>query len=192
MPDFPPCDDVCGAVEEHVRRFFSGQQVQAFTWAAGPVLSVNPHFRALRVAPAKTSGLWQYISVGGWAASEGLGRGLEFMISTPAETPRAVELLAMVVHYHASRELGLGHTLPIGEAWLPGSPCDHLLVSLPYPFGPDLQTCHVGDLHVDVLWLLPITQAERDFKAAHGLEALEQRFDDAALEYWDVGRSSVV
>jgi suppressor of fused protein SUFU len=45
---------------------------------------------------------------------------------------------------------------------------------------------------VDVLWLLPITQAERDFKVAHGLEALEQRFDNSALEYWDICRKSVV
>ena len=192
MADFPPCDDVCGAVEEHVRRFFHGQQVEAFTWTAGPVLNANPHFRALRIAPAEPGGLWQYVSVGGWAAAEGQGRGLEFVISTLAETPRAVELLAMVVYYHRSGRLGLGHTLPIGEPWLAGSACDHLLVSLPYPFGPDLQTCHVGDRHVDVLWLLPITQAERDFKAAHGLEVLEQRFDQAALEYWDIGRKSVV
>jgi hypothetical protein len=40
--------------------------------------------------------------------------------------------------------------------------------------------------------LLPITQPERDFKPANGLEALEARFDDAALEYWDTRRASVV
>jgi len=65
-------------------------------------------------------------------------------------------------------------------------------VSPPNPFGPGLQTCHGGDRHADVLWLLPTMQAERDFKAAHGLEALEQRFDEPALEYWDVGRMSLV
>ena len=42
------------------------------------------------------------------------------------------------------------------------------------------------------LWLLPVTAAERDFKAANGLEALEERFDDAELEYWDTRRASVV
>jgi|SRR5215472_4833275 len=89
MADFPPCDDVCGAIEEHVRRFFGGQLVEAFTWSAGPVLSLNPHFRVLRVTPSNGGGLWQYVSVGGWAASEGLGRGMKFVISTPAETPRA-------------------------------------------------------------------------------------------------------
>jgi hypothetical protein len=39
--------------------------------------------------------------------------------------------------------------------------------------------------------LLPITGAERDFKAANGLEALESRFERARLDYWDAGRRSV-
>ena len=92
---------------------------QGFTWSAGPVLSVNPHLRALRIAPAERGGLWQYVSVGGWAATEGQGQGLEFVISTPAETSRAVEILAMVVHDHRTGRPGLGHTLPIGGPWLP-------------------------------------------------------------------------
>ena len=60
------------------------------------------------------------------------------------------------------------------------------------PYGPALQCCHVGDRHIDFLWLLPITQAERDFKASHGQEALEQRFEAAGLRYWDINRDSVV
>jgi Suppressor of fused protein (SUFU) len=192
VADFPPCDDVCGAVEEHVRRFFQGQQAEAVTWSTGPIVATNPHFRTLRIAPGSSGGLWHYVSVGGWAATEGQGYGLEFVISTPAATPRAVELLAMTVYYHQTRRLGLGHSFPVGEPWLAGSACDHMLVSLPYPFGPDLQTCHVGDLHVEILWLVPITQAERDYKVASGQEALEQRFEDAGLRYWDLQRASVV
>jgi hypothetical protein len=190
--DFPPCDDVCGALEEHVRRFFSSRRIDVLTWEAGPIRAVNPHFRALRVAPAEAGGLWQYVSTGGWAATAERDNGLEFVLSSPADTPRAVELLAMSVYYHRGGQLGLGHTVPIGEPWLPGSRCDHLLISLPYPFGPELQQCHVGDRHVNFLWLLPITKAERDFKVAHGQEALEQRFDAAGLRYWEVDRSSVV
>jgi len=192
MVDFPPCDDVCGALEEHVRRYFSPCRVDAFTWTAGPIQDANPHFRVLRVAPAGPGGLWQYVSTGGWAATADDDYGLEFILSTPAETPRAVELLAMNVYYHRGGRLGLGHTVPIGEPWLPGSRCDHWLVSLPYPFGPELQQCHVGDRHVDFLWLLPITKAERDFKAARGLEELERRFEAAALPYWEVDRPSII
>ena len=76
MVDFPPCDDTCGVLEEHVRRFFDGQPVAAFTWEAGPVRLVNPHFRVLRVEPVTETGLWQYISVGGWAATDSPSRQL--------------------------------------------------------------------------------------------------------------------
>ena len=192
MADFPPCDDVCGALEEHVRRFFDGQQIEAFTWSEGPILKQNPHFRALRVAPTSANGVWTYVSVGGCAATPNDMHGLEFVLCTSNPESRAVELLAMTVFYNRDGKLGLGHTLPLGEQWLPGSACDHLLVSLPYPFGPELQTCHVGDRHVEFLWLLPITKDERDFKVESGLDALESRFDAVGLRYWQVDRASIV
>jgi hypothetical protein len=47
-----------------------------------------------------------------------------------------------------------------------------MLVSLPYPFGRPLEVCCLGDEHIHVFWLLPITRAERAFKAREGLEAL--------------------
>ena len=56
----------------------------------------------------------------------------------------------------------------------------------------DGRTCHVGDRHVQFLWLLPISDAERDWKVSSGLESLESRFDDVALRYWQVDRASVV
>ncbi len=98
----------------------------------------------------------------------------------------------MTVFYNRGGNLDIGHTLPIGEPWLPESGCTCLLVSLPYPYGPDLQTCHVGDRHVEFLWLLPISEAERDFKVTSGLEALESRFEEVGLRYWQVDRTSAV
>ncbi len=192
MADFPPDDDVCGALEAHVRRFFADRHIEAFTWTVGPVLERNPHFRALRVAPERDGGLWTYVSVGGWAATEGAHSGLEFIVCTPYESPSAIELLAMTVHYHWGGRLGLGDTLAIGRPWLPGASCEHLLVSQPYPFGRDVELAHVGDLHVRFLWLLPITASERAFKISDGLEALETRFEAAGLQYWRVDRRSVV
>lgn len=175
-------------LEEHVRRFVVGRNADVTTWLAGPVLDANPHFRVLRVEPESPHGLWTYASVGGWACTAEAEYGLEFVLAVQDPNPRAVELLAMTVSYNRAGALGLGHTVPIGEPWLPGSRCDHLLVSLPYPFGPDLETCHVGDRHVGFLWLLPITTGERDFKVSNGLEALESRFDEVGLEYWKADR----
>jgi len=162
-----------------------------FTWPAGPIREQNPHFRVLRVAPATSADVWTYVSVGGWAAT-GADFGLEFVICTASAEDRAVELLAMTVFYNRGGKLNVGHTLPVGEPWLTGSGCDYLLVCLPYPFGPDLRTCHVGDRHVEFLWLLPITGAEKDLKVASGLEALESRFDEVGLKYWQIDRASVI
>jgi hypothetical protein len=53
----------------------------------------------------------------------------------------------------------------LGEPWLPGSACDHGLISLPYPWGPELED---------------------------GLAALEERFQAARLDFTNPGRASVV
>jgi hypothetical protein len=107
---------------------------------------------------------------------------------------RHVELLTMTAFYHETEGLGLGHTFPIGEPWLAGSMCDQFLVSLPYPFGPGLEVCESAGLRrlIRFLWLLPITQAEREYSREHGVEALERLFDDHAIEFWEPQRRSVV
>ena len=122
----------------------------------------------------------------------GQNYGLEFILCTESADVRAVELLAMSVYYNRNGSLGLGHTLPSMNRGCPGRCADHLLVSLPYPFGPDLETCHVGDRPVQFLWLLPVSGAERDLKVSSGLEALESRFEEVGLRYWQVDRASVV
>jgi hypothetical protein len=131
-----------------------------------------------------------YATIGAWEARD--DSRLEFLIIAPERDQRHVELLFMATWYHGRHCLGTGHTLPIGEPWLPGSACDHFLVSLPFPFGPRLEVCDFPDWHLHVLWLLPITAAEREFKMREGQEALERRFDACALEYWVSDRASVV
>lgn len=97
------------------------------------------------------------------------------------------------MQYHVTgASLGLGHTVSFGRPWLPGSLCDHGLLSLPYLDGPDLEHLHAGGVHARCLWLIPITCQERDFKKEHGLEALEREFDRPGFDYLDPGRQSVV
>jgi Suppressor of fused protein (SUFU). len=83
--------------------------------------------------------------------------------------------LGMAAYYHAGpheNQLGVGHTVPIGEGWVEGSPLDALLVSLPYLWGPKLEHCLLPDRHIQVLWLILINEAERAYKQAHGADAL--------------------
>ncbi|MFF0298846.1 suppressor of fused domain protein [Kitasatospora sp. NPDC004614] len=114
-------------------------------------------------------------------------------MTAAGKDPRFAELLTMVASYHASHRLGIEHSFPIGEPWLPGSACDHLLLSLPYLHGPALEHCPLpGGGEARVLWLLPVTSAEIAFRRAHGHEALEQLFDEHAIDPTDPRRPSVV
>lgn len=155
-----------------------------------------PHVRVLRVDPATRGGLWLHVSSGASlpvpGGPPGGTDGSEFVLVTPFKTVRAVELLAMVVYFHGVEELGVGDTVSVGEPWLPGSGCGHLLVSAPYLLADELWTLSLPGRTVHFRWVLPITARERGYVATRGLEALEQRFEEAGLEYWDPHRRSVV
>lgn len=150
-----------------------------------------PQFFVCEVGPGPRSTLWLYATVGASELRDGPG-GLEFILACPSQCERGVELATMAARYHRRQGLGMGHTCPIGEPWLPGAACHHILVTFPYPWGPALEVVPYGDSHIHVLWLLPITAAERAYKAEHGQEALEALFEAKKLEYWKIDRDSLV
>jgi hypothetical protein len=184
------------AVDDHVHAWFAGHRIESLTWDTGPVHDWIPGFRVHAVAPGpRTPGRWTWVTTGCWDPVHRGRHGIEFILSTRDFTMRAVELLAIHAYSHARGDadrLDLDHTVNLGEAWLPGSSCDHALISLPYPWGPELEHCEWDGGHARLLWVLPITRAERDFKAIHGVEAPEQRFEAAGLDYTDPTRASVV
>jgi hypothetical protein len=61
-----------------------------------------------------------------------------------------------------------------------------------YPLGPECEVCTWKGGHTRILWLLPITRAEKDFRREGGLEALESLFDEHAIDPVDPRRASVV
>lgn len=185
------------AVSEHQHRYFTGHSVSERRLASGRIAERVPGFYVHEFGPGPRYDGWTYTSVGVWAAVHDAetGHGLEFVLSSQRRDERIVELLTITAYYDAgadTQRLGLGHTVPIGEPWLDVSPCDHLLVCLPYPYGPDLEHCDWSGGHARHMWLLPITQAERDYKVEHGLEALEQRLESATALPTDPARASVV
>jgi hypothetical protein len=187
------CDVVYPALMAHIGSFFAGHRLHDFVWVLGPTQHVLPRFRVVRVAPGPKTGYWVYLSVGAWEVDHDGQKGFEFLIAAPEESPRHVESLAMTAYYHRDYHLDLGHTFPIGYGWVEGSACDHLLVSLPYPFGPKLEVCSLADdSQVRFLWLLPVTAAEKRFRHEHGLEELEKRFDEAEIAFASPSRQSVV
>ena len=156
------------------------------------MVDIQPRFHVWRFGPGPRTGLWTYCSVGTWAITPSRSGLIEFVMTADRETSTLVELVTMLAFYHRDQNLDVGHTLPIGQPWLPGSKCDCFLISKPYPFGPELEICPVGDRHVHFFWGLPITQAERAFVGKEGLEALEVRFEVGRLKHWDVRRASIV
>ncbi|BAP78369.1 hypothetical protein MT1_1192 [Pseudomonas sp. MT-1] len=176
----------------HYKGFFEGHDSMILTWGIGPITEVVPTFQVIRFSPGSKINLWVYCSIGASTIKHS-GSGMhEFVVASPYPSDRLVEMLAMITYYHSNHNLGFGHTLPIGEPWLERSECKNWLISLPYPFGEELEIMSIDHTHAHVAWLLPISDKERDYKMQNGLEALEQRFDDTALEYWDINRKSAV
>jgi hypothetical protein len=184
-------DEAHASIRQHYESFFD-REGEELTWPYGPAKARLGAFRVLRIPPNERTGLWTYASVGAFAHSPEGAESLEFVLLMQQPSDRGVELVTMVAYYHNAERLGLDHRFPIGEPWLPGATCNAFLVSLPYPFGPTLEHLRVGPRQVRITWLLPITEAERRFAKEQGSEALEQRFDDARIEYWRLDRASVV
>lgn len=114
---------------------------------------------------------------------------------SPEENARHVETLAMLANFHADEKykMNVGKSIDIGHGWMAGSLCDHLLISLPYPIGPEFETCEVDSLlTAKFFWLLPITKTEHMYLKTHGLESLEQIFDEVEIDFLDPQRDSVV
>lgn len=108
------------------------------------------------------------------------------------DQPILEALYAVGRYVETGEKINRGHIVNFGRPYLPGSRCCFGLVSRPYPIGPDLELFRIRSKQVSCFWLLPITNAEREFALEHGLEALEQKFDDAELDFLNAKRESVV
>jgi hypothetical protein len=65
------------------------------------------------------------------------------------------------------------------------------LISLPYLDGPKLEWAEIESRSVRFLWVIPITADEVAYKQNKGIQALEERFEQAHFDYADPSRSSV-
>ena len=191
MSNMPSNSAFLAQVEEHVRDYFSEHIVTEHIFRKGPTRQLVPEFRVLCAEPSGGLDFYTYLSIGASLVGNPDGRSLEFLVTSNRHDDLWVELLTMTAYYHSTESLELGHTFPIGHPLLADASCDHILVSLPYPFGPSLEVCCLNHTHVHFLWLLPITEAEKRYRMENGLEALEQRFDDQGIDFLNVNRPSI-
>lgn len=102
-----------------------------------------------------------------------------------------VQCMHAIAHFHRyDARLGIGHTVRIGRPWIPSSKCVAGLVSLPYLDGPQMQHLSCGGRTINCLWIIPITEAELEFKKRNGIDSLEQVFELAQFDYSNLYRDS--
>lgn len=179
-------------VESHLQSYFGGHDIKEHQLNLPEIVEQLPAFRVWAIAPGPRMDCWTYVSNGASTIKHDEGSAIEFILVSPRDDLRLVELLTMVVWFHHLHGLDLGHTVPIGQPWLDQSRCDVMLITRPYVFEPELEICTLPDRHVHLLWLVPITRQEQQFKVDHGLEALEKEFDQSKLVFHDINRKSVV
>ncbi|HEY0561308.1 MAG TPA: suppressor of fused domain protein [Frankiaceae bacterium] len=185
--------EVFAGLRAHLDAFWPDRSHEEFVWSRGPIGTSLPRFRVRRIAPAIPSEPWVYVTVGAWEATGSDAHGTEFLLLSPVEEPLHVELLAMVANLHADARyrLHVGSTITIGRPWIDSSLADHLLVSLPYPYGPALEHCRLAERHLQLLWLVPITPAEAGIVEKQGLGALEPLLDQPGVDVLAPTRRSV-
>jgi hypothetical protein len=145
----------------------------------------------LEFAPGNKHDAWIYATCCMSLPSE--ERPIELHLLSPVQSDLHVELLYIVAHYHRTgARLDWSHTVNFGRPWLEGATCSYGLISLPYLDGPDLELLKLNGPEVRCLWLLPITEDEREFKRANGLDALEEKLECAQVNYLDPRRASVL
>lgn len=174
----------------HYSKFF-GTSYNVYRWEKGPVNEIGPDFSVLEFPSIPTRGGWIYCTSCMALASD--SHGIELFMIAPVQDHQNIELLTVVAHFHrTATRLKCGDTVDFGTSWGGANKCDCGLISLPYLFGPPLENLEIASKNIRILWLLPITRAEREYKIKFGLEALEAKFEDPKFNYLNQARKSVV
>jgi hypothetical protein len=163
---------------------FWGLPASIERWERGPAHELSPDFRILVFAPRKSRTCWTYATCGMSEPEE--DEPIELHLFSPVESPRHVETLTAIAHIHRTGErLGLGHTVNLGRPWLDSSRCEFGLLSLPYLDAPSIERCAIAEWNIEArcLWLISITEREREFKKLSGLDALEWQFELKSFNY---------
>lgn len=187
-PEAPVSREVQRALYTHVDRCFPVHDKSFVELEGHPLLGRLPHLRIARIAPSYASEPWAFLSVGGWVLGRGAGGGTELLLLAEDAGEAHARTLADALLQLEDHPVEPGVFVRLPGGWVPGSACDHGLVTLPYPYGPVLESVPDSPLPVRVLWLCPITSAEVAFGRARGLEALEQRLE--GMNFQDPRRPS--
>ena len=181
--------DITRAIERHIHGFAPGK-VDVRPWSRAPLGERLPGFRIAEIQPDAGRPYWSFLTVGCWQSAVTSSLQAEFVLAANSGDGRHAETIAITAFYNCDYPLGLGGIVELGEPWIEGSSCDHVLVSLPYPYGPGLEI--VEGTSIRYRWLLPITPDEASFGRIAGVEELERLFDASEMDFANPARASIV
>lgn len=175
----------------HYERIW-GKTWKTYLWDKGPFEKLPHDFRVLEFPPNERRNMWTYATC---CLSQTTDKEpFELHIFSSIQCPDVIELLTALAYFHRnSASIGLNHTVNFGKSWQNNSLCKHGFISLPYLDGPELENLYIPDFNKSIkfYWLIPITDAEVNYKIKFGVEALEDKFDEG-LDYINPARKSLV
>jgi hypothetical protein len=179
------------SLREHYETHFNikGNRLK---WQIDPHEKVDQFFYVLEFPPNSKHDMWTYCSVG---MSPGIESDvkIELFIFSPKQDFTIVELLTVAASYHKNAlPLDIHHTFNIGRPWLDNSLCDYCFISLPYLDGEDLELFTFNNEITHCYWLIPVTEAEADYKMENGCDALEDLFEGKSIDYINPNRESLI
>jgi hypothetical protein len=177
-------------IKEHYNQYW-GNAPSVCYMNGGPLHQLPAGYHVLRYAPSTTNNAWVYATCGMSMPTN--KSQIELHIYAPEKNDDLVEILSALCHYHnTGSSLGLNHTVNFGQPWWPGSNCCYGLISAPYIEDPSFGAHLSNEIQTQFLWLIPITEREILYKKQNGIQSLEDKFEQTALNYIDPYRSSVV
>lgn len=148
-------------------------------------------FSVLEFPPSDKHDFWIYSTLG--MSIDNPEDLIELHVFSQQRDSTISELLTITASYHRNdTPLGLHHTVNFGRSWQSNSACSFGFISLPYMDDEDLEIFNFKGGHLHNLWLLPITEKERDYKIKNGWNGLEQRFEERGFDYLNPQRLSCV
>ncbi len=168
------------------------QPARTIEFHKGPIHELPASFSILRFDPSEKRKMYAYATCGMSLGKNSQPLELHIFSPSQADEPHAL-MLTSIAHFHVTAtSLGIGHTVNFGMPWCKGSLCSYGLITRPYLDGPKLEWLDNGKSKVQFLWLIPITEAEREYKKTYGMEALENALEKASFNYLSPMRRSVV
>jgi hypothetical protein len=177
----------CIELQEHYKTTLSSEPKRC-VFDRGPVQQLPADFCVFEMPPCEKRDLWLYATCG---LSFSDANPIETYIFSPRQASELVELLYFVSYFHFYREeLDAGHTVNFGRPWLLGSACEYGLFLV--NDGAKVEWATIDSRKVHFLWLVPITEKERDHKVVSGIDALGKSFTEGDVDPTDIFRASSI